>query len=167
MQPRADRRIGDVTLTIVRPMLGVWRSEIDDYIRAHALQFREDETNRSLANTRSRMRYEIIPAIENALGRDVRKSIWKAAQIFQAQQEFIRDLLPAPSLELSVVELRAMPASRRSFVIFDWLVKNGISDVGYDLVQRVCSLIDDPRRSKVNLPRGRFARRRAKRLFLE
>ena len=48
-------------LEIVRPLLGVWRSEIDDYVAEHRLKFREDATNEELDARRNRMRHKIIP----------------------------------------------------------------------------------------------------------
>ena len=41
-------RIGKTQLTILRPLLGVWRKRIDAYVREHGLQFREDATNAPL-----------------------------------------------------------------------------------------------------------------------
>ena len=40
MREVSTRHIGAVDLTIVRPLLSVWRSEIDAYVRAHWLKFR-------------------------------------------------------------------------------------------------------------------------------
>src|SRR4029077_16897466 len=48
MQEISTRRIDGVDLTIVRPLLCVWRKEIEDYIRKHQLRFREDATNKNL-----------------------------------------------------------------------------------------------------------------------
>src|SRR5262249_34979050 len=48
MREISARRIGDVRLTIIRPFLGIWRSEINSYIREHQLKFREDASNKSL-----------------------------------------------------------------------------------------------------------------------
>jgi len=57
----SKRRVEDVDLTIVRPFLGVWRSEIDNYVRKHRLKFREDASNKHLAPLRNRIRRRIIP----------------------------------------------------------------------------------------------------------
>src|SRR5947209_5480599 len=42
------RRVDDVDLTIVRPLLAVWRNEINNYVRKHRLKFREDASNKDL-----------------------------------------------------------------------------------------------------------------------
>src|SRR5262249_41602341 len=57
MREVSTRRIDDVELTMVRPFLCVWRKEIDDYVRAHELRFREDATNKNLTAMRNRIRH--------------------------------------------------------------------------------------------------------------
>src|SRR5437763_13827829 len=61
MREVSMRRIEDVDLTIVRPLLGVWRDEIDRYVRQHRLKFREDASNKNLAPLRNRFRRRVIP----------------------------------------------------------------------------------------------------------
>src|SRR5256714_8754002 len=43
------RRVDDVDLTIVRPLLGIWSVEIDNYVSKNRLKFREVDSNRDLA----------------------------------------------------------------------------------------------------------------------
>src|ERR1043166_4727614 len=68
----ASRRIEDVDLTIVRPLLGVWRSGIDSYVRKHRLKFREDASNKNLTPLRNRIRRRIIPYLEKTIERNIR-----------------------------------------------------------------------------------------------
>lgn len=49
---------------IVRPMLGVRRSEIEAYLRELGQDWREDSSNRSLEFTRNRLRHELLPLLE-------------------------------------------------------------------------------------------------------
>jgi hypothetical protein len=49
-----------------------------------------------------------------------------------------------------------------------WLRTQNISEVGFDVIERVRSLADrDAPIAKVNLPGGRHARRRTGKIFLE
>src|SRR6266496_5233731 len=77
MREVSTRRIGDVDLTIVRPLLSVWRDEIDSYVRESRLKFREDASNKNLAPLRNRVRHRVIPYLENTLGRKIRQNIWR------------------------------------------------------------------------------------------
>src|SRR5213595_3251323 len=42
MREASTRRVDNVDLTIVRPLLSTWRDQIDIYVREHQLKFRED-----------------------------------------------------------------------------------------------------------------------------
>ncbi|HJA02724.1 MAG TPA: tRNA lysidine(34) synthetase TilS [Candidatus Gallimonas gallistercoris] len=52
---------------LLRPLLGVTRARIDEYIQENALLFREDETNADVAFSRNRIRHEVLPALERAV----------------------------------------------------------------------------------------------------
>jgi len=49
---------------VIRPLLGVWREEIEDYIETHQLEFRVDASNDETEYTRNRVRHELIPTLE-------------------------------------------------------------------------------------------------------
>ena len=180
MREVSKRRVGDVDLTVVRPFLGVWRNEIDRYVRKHRLKFREDASNKNLAPLRNRTRRRIIPYLEKTLGRNIRQSIWRAAVIAAEEEDWIEDQLPnatdaelragASSAEaaLSVAELRDLPIALQRREILKWLRTWKITNVGFDLVESVRSLLDhESRVAKVNLPQDRHVRRRAGKIFIE
>jgi tRNA(Ile)-lysidine synthase len=50
-------------LWLVRPLLGVTRTEVEDYVAAHDLPVVRDPTNLDLAYRRSRMRHELLPLL--------------------------------------------------------------------------------------------------------
>jgi tRNA(Ile)-lysidine synthase len=168
MRTETTREIGGLSLQVVRPLLGVWRAEIDEYIAAHKLKFREDATNAGLGNTRSKMRHQVIPMIEQTLGREVRRAVWKTAEILRAQSDFLQSSIGIPGDELSVPELRALPDALQEVLLREWLKLKAVPDIGYELIQSIRGLLaTDSARAKVNLPGGRHVRRRAKKLFVE
>src|SRR5438874_6457731 len=169
MREVSKRRIGDVDLTIVRPFLGVWRSQIDDYVRKHRLKFREDASNKNLAPLRNRIRRQIIPYLEKTLGRNIRQSIWRAAVIAAEEENWIEDQLPdATDVDLSVAKLRDLPVALQRREILKWLRARKIANVGFDVVEDVRSLLGyDAPVAKVNLPQDRHVRRRAGKIFIE
>jgi len=176
----STRRIDDVELTIVRPFLPVWRKEIDSYVREHRLRFREDATNKNLNPLRNRVRHRVIPYLEKMLGRNIRLTISRAATIAGEDEAWMDNQLPdstdadspaaaAPAeAALSVAKLRALPIALQRRAILKWLRAQKISELGFDVIERVRSLADrDARVAKVNLPKDRHVRRRAGRIFLE
>ncbi len=155
-------------LEVARPLLSVWREEIDRYIVAHELDFREDDSNADVRFTRNRLRLEIIPAISAAFGRDVRRANWRAAEILRREDDFIASLPAAEddAEELSVADLRDSPVAVQRRTILHWLKARGIPHAGFDEVEAVRDLLA-MRVAKVNLPAGWHARRNRGRIFLE
>ena len=169
MREISTRQIDDLHLTIVRPFLFVWRKEIDSYVRDHQLRFREDATNEDLTSVRNRIRHRIIPYLEKMHGRSIRQNIWRTAIIAADEEKWIEsELRNSTRADLSVVKLRALPIALQRRAILKWLRARNISNVGFDVIERVRSLADgDMRIAKVNLPEKRHAGRRAGKIFIE
>lgn len=156
-------------LEIVRPLLGVWREEIDAYVAAHGLEFCDDPSNADRRHTRNRVRHEIVPLLAEAFGRDVRGALLRSAEILREEDAFLGalpEMAMAGERELSVKELRAVPVAIQRRVLLAWLRGGGVAEIGFEEVERVRALLAG-RVAKVNLPGGLHARRRAGRVFVE
>ncbi|HEX4641176.1 MAG TPA: tRNA lysidine(34) synthetase TilS [Chthoniobacterales bacterium] len=162
-------RVGPIELTIARPLLGVWRSEIDDYVHNHRLHFREDASNRDLTPRRNRVRHRLIPNLEKIFGRDVRRNIWRAAMIAAEENAWMDEMIGSEvEAELSVRKLTTESMAGQRRILQRWLRRGDVPDVGYDLIERVRALLDPARGvAKTNLPGARHVRRRAGKLFIE
>src|SRR3989475_1612223 len=169
MRDVSTRRVDNVDLAIVRPLLSVWRTEINDYVREHRLKFREDASNKNLAPMRNRIRNRIIPYLEKILGRNIRQNIWRTAIIAAEEESWIDNELPdSTNPYLSVPRLRALPVALQRRAILKWLRAQNISEVGFDVVERVRLLADrEAAFAKVNVPRDQHVRRRAGKIFIE
>jgi len=168
IRPRSRRRIENVELEIIRPLLSVWRGSIDRYLHEKRLAFREDASNADVAMLRNRIRRRVIPYLEKNLGRNVRQSIWRTAIILGEEEDFIADAVPEPKAELAVKALREMPAALQRRTVRQWLKQAGAADVGFDVIERVRALLPTgAATAKTNLSGGRYVRRRAGKLFLE
>ncbi|HWY40167.1 MAG TPA: tRNA lysidine(34) synthetase TilS [Chthoniobacterales bacterium] len=165
----STRRVGGVDLKIVRPFLGIWRSEINEYVRAHGLKYREDASNKDLAPLRNRLRHQVIPYLEKALDRNIRQSIWRAAMIAIEEDIWIENQLPnSTGIEFPVAKIRDLPIALQRRQILNWLRAQNITNAGFDVVESIRALVEpNSRVAKVNLPRGRHVRRRAKKIFVE
>ena len=173
MAADSERRAGRRTLRIVRPLLGVWRAEIDAYLAERGLEWREDATNTDPAHgTRNALRHEALPLLERVMGRDVRRALWRTADLLGAEEAWLAAMLAeegAPAPELPAKSLAAQPLARQRRLLRAWLAARGVTGVGYEEVERVRALLDvaagGP--AKVNLPGDRHARRRGGKLFVE
>jgi tRNA(Ile)-lysidine synthase len=168
MREVTARCIDEVDLTIVRPLLSLWRKEVDAYLWTHHLKFREDASNRDLSALRNRLRHRIIPYLEKTVGRNIRPSIWRTAMIMAEEENFFEELMPRELTELAVAEMRAMPVTMQRRTLREWLHSHEVPDVSFALIERVRALLDLMTGvAKTNLPGNRHARRRAGKIFIE
>ena len=171
MREVSERSINGVTLTIVRPLLGIWRRDIDDYVKGQKLEYRDDATNRDLEPLRNRLRLRALPYLERTLGRNIRQSLWRTAQIAAEEEALLDGLLPAGAKNdgpLDLKQLRKSGVALQRRTLREWLREQGISNVGFEVVERVRALVDvENGLAKTNLPGNRHARRRVGKLFIE
>ena len=108
-------------LQLVRPLLDVSRSEIEDWLAAQQQEFRTDATNAEPAYTRNRIRHELLPLLERDFNPQVRRALLnlasQAAEVTDWLREQAERLLPevlldrAPStLRMQCDRLRVEPA---------------------------------------------------------
>src|SRR6266576_2509728 len=74
--------------SIVRPLLGVRRKELEAYLIAEGQRWREDSSNRDLRHARNRVRHGILPRLERNLNPAVREILAETAEIARAEEEY-------------------------------------------------------------------------------
>jgi tRNA(Ile)-lysidine synthase len=75
------------SVTLIRPLLAVRRSEVLRYLAAIGQDYRSDKTNADLRFTRNRLRHELLPTIRKRYNQEVDEALLRlAAQAGEAQQ---------------------------------------------------------------------------------
>lgn len=158
-------------LRLLRPLLGVWREEIDAYVQTHRLPYREDASNAEAGPIRNRLRATVLPLLDRELGRSVRPALWRAADILAAENAWVETLLdsePAPGAHLPAAGLRGQPVARQRRLVRRWLTTQDAPAVGFEEIDLILSLLDGERGpAKINLPGGWHARRRRSVIWLQ
>lgn len=172
MQFETPLQVGRRRLTLLRPLLGVRREEIDAFVEEGRIAYRDDASNLEPFATRNRLRHEGIPLLEEIMDRDVVPGLLRAADLAREQEEIVDQLLDHlqlldPQGRLFLPKLRDLPEALQRRVLFDYLRDRKVRDVSADLVGRCLAVLDPEAPAKVNLPGGRFLRRRASRLFVD
>jgi tRNA(Ile)-lysidine synthase len=75
-------------LSIVRPLLGSRRKQLEEYLTALGQAWREDGSNRDLRFARNRVRHGILPRLERALNPAVREALAETAEIARGEEEY-------------------------------------------------------------------------------
>jgi len=71
---------------IFRPLLGVWREELEEYARAFGLRWRDDSTNEDRAFARNAVRHVLLPEAER-IAPGARRALVRLGRIASAEEE--------------------------------------------------------------------------------
>lgn len=176
MQVRTEWRQARQRLEVWRPLLGCTREDLRRYLQASKRSWREDCSNVSLDPVRNRLRLELLPQLSALLGREVRGPILRLAGILREEDAWMDSLLPTRPPELSLRDLRELPAVLQRRQLLYWLreqlakgeemLQAGL-DLGWQEVEAARQMLAVGGPAKINLPRGWHLRRRAGVLFLQ
>ncbi len=78
----------DAAIPLVRPLLGVYRSEVLQYCLKHGLQPVEDQTNQDVTYFRNRLRHELIPALET-YNPQIKPALLRMSSTLAADEEIL------------------------------------------------------------------------------
>ena len=84
-----SKRFLDEGITLIRPMLGVGREEIERYCRDKEIIPRLDETNLNTDFTRNRIRLELLPLLEQKFNPRVRHGLQRLSHLLTLDRDFL------------------------------------------------------------------------------
>lgn len=83
-----SRPLGECT--IIRPLLGIWRKDLVEYLQAHRLAFRQDATNDDPRFVRNRIRHGLLPLLERAYNPQIKPLLSQLAEQCRTDLEFLQ-----------------------------------------------------------------------------
>lgn len=157
--------------SIVRPLLGTRRKELEPYLLGLGQSWREDLSNRDLRHMRNRVRRGILPRLERYLNPAVREALAETAEIARAEEEYwekeVARLLPSvwQAAALSLPGLADLPLALRRRVIRAASESLGLR-LDFQHVEEILALCSEGPKFTV-LPSGWTVSRRKGRLQFE
>jgi tRNA(Ile)-lysidine synthase len=115
---------------LLRPLLNVKRSELEDYAREHDLSWVEDDSNLDVSYPRNFLRHQIFPVLEQRFPA-YRKTLARSAQHFAEAAELLDELAAQDALSaitedrLSVASLRLLSSARGKNLLRYFLAARG------------------------------------------
>ena len=94
MRASSEIKIKNGRLELLRPLLRVWRTEINTYLDERGFRFREDGSNASDDFLRNRIRANLVPCLKKTFRRDVTRAVARVATL-AADESDLMDALVA------------------------------------------------------------------------
>jgi tRNA(Ile)-lysidine synthase len=83
----------------IRPMLGIWRSEIIEYLNALNQGWREDLSNESRKYLRNEIRHDLVPVLQKIGGPGTKERILNLAGLFGTSYKIAREAVLSDAVE--------------------------------------------------------------------
>ncbi len=97
---------------IVRPLLCLERGEIEAYLEARGLVYKQDSTNDTDDYTRNRIRHHIIPYAQQNIAEGCVANMCRAADIFAEEEGYLQEQTNA-ARQVCVMRNRSIAATRQ------------------------------------------------------
>lgn len=146
-------------MTIVRPLLGIPKVELLEYLADCGFGFRIDRTNENPAYLRNWLRHELFPAVEKRLDSNIRQRLAAQAQILRGEDEWL-EKTAAERLSrigrtngLDRWKLAAEPVALQRRMLRQWIAsfRGSLRGVGADHIQQLIEF------AASDTPQGRLA----------
>jgi tRNA(Ile)-lysidine synthase len=134
----------DTRLTLVRPLLGVTKSDLVAHALAAGIIWREDASNRSGDHLRNRLRNELLPLLRNKYQPALDATVLRAMEMVGAEAKFVetvarqwcqsRRTRPVGRKSGAGEAFTALPLAVQRKVIQRDLIRNGL-EPDFDLVE--------------------------------
>jgi tRNA(Ile)-lysidine synthase len=76
-------------MSVIRPLIEISRSEVEDFIRLNKLEFRHDSSNDKIVFTRNRIRQELLPYLEKNFNSNIKDVLANMAENLRIENEFL------------------------------------------------------------------------------
>jgi len=176
---RGILEVFDPGIPLVRPLLGVWRAETEDWCGTRGLVARIDPSNRDTVYARNRLRQEVIPLLES-YSPQARHHIWQLAGHLQGDYRILKNLAEEKVLEClqdrgdGYVSFDLAAFSKLDPALQAWVIRlaafqlvKELRDFDTAAVERSLSVIaSTPARWQGDLPGGIRLRVEGDRLYL-
>lgn len=122
-------------IPLIRPMLGVWRTEVINYCNEQGLAPLFDRSNLDQTYFRNRLRHDLLPKLETYNPR-VRQVLWRMAEVLREDEELLIQLSQNAWQDcLSNVEAGLVTLSRERFLRLPLGLKRRVLRIGLDLLR--------------------------------
>lgn len=128
---------------IVRPLLGVPKSQIIDYAKQKKINWCEDPSNRDLSYLRNYIRHKIMPKLSSQQRQELLKNIDKIAKSSRERRELLSKLTKEVRLgqEINRQAFAALPLEIERELIAFWLNDLKVTDVDRKTIERLALTI--------------------------
>ncbi len=176
----ASRKLAGSDVTLIRPLLGVRRNDIEAFCQACGLQWRHDETNANTNFKRNFIRHELLPMLRSGVNHRTDDAVLRLAEAAGEIDEYMSAAAEAV-LRQAVLEqgetfiavdtaaVAAQPPAIRKYVMRLALetLDAPMRMIGLERLSELAELFEPDGLNAVSLPGGWIVRRNGQEVLVE
>lgn len=163
-----QRAFGEHT-KIIRPVLGMKKTDMQEYAALRGLSWREDATNSQTVFRRNKIRNELVPLLEREYSSGIVDVLHRTSQIIMGADDLVREtverVFPSlvveeemqPYIGLTISALRVHKRFLQTELVRRAVQRRFGLALGFDAVDRVLSLLDAEPGIKLDVAKGVMA----------
>jgi tRNA(Ile)-lysidine synthase len=173
------RREEGADAELIRPLLQVWRAEIESYARDNGILYREDASNASTQYLRNKIRIQLLPELAAAYNEGVKAHLVQLAEQAREDDQYLNELAEREylricqtdadgsiSADVRLLGVIPLPLQRRVITLILYYLRGHTSQWEQVHIESIGSLLTNRYPSaELHLPHGIVARRVYDRLF--
>jgi tRNA(Ile)-lysidine synthase len=150
-------------LVVIRPLLGVSRAEIEEYLNEKDLTFRLDRSNQDLSFLRNWIRLKLIPQLKEKMDRNLPARLAQQAELIREEDDLLNALAHTAINEIRTAEgmnreslLKHSKAMQRRLLRL-WIesTRGHLRGLDFQHVEALLDLIaDGPPQGRLSIPGG-------------
>lgn len=158
---------------IIRPLLNVWRSEIEKFLFERNINYRTDRTNLIAEGSRNILRLEILPLIQKNINPSVKEVILRCSSLIREDELYFKELTESAFMDCiegyknfdidqdNEIKLSIEKLKELSHPILTRLIKYALSKVGVVVdiervhVNSIIELMYSQSGASLDLPRSK------------
>ena len=148
---------------VIRPLLGVSRTEIEEYLNEKHLTFRLDRSNQDLSFLRNWIRLKLIPQLKEKMDRNLPSRLAQQAELIREEDDLLDALAHAAINEIRTAEgmnrgslLKHSKAMQRRLLRL-WIeaTRGHLRGLDFQHIEALLDLIaDGPPQGRLSIPGG-------------
>ena len=148
---------------VIRPLLGVSRTEIEEYLNERHLTFRLDRSNQDLSFLRNWIRLKLIPQLKEKMDRNLPSRLAQQAELIREEDDLLDALANAAINEIRTAEgmnrgslLKHSKAMQRRLLRL-WIeaTRGHLRGLDFQHIEALLDLIaDGPPQGRLSIPGG-------------
>ena len=148
---------------IIRPLLGVERKEIENYLEQKGIEYLTDSTNLSLDYTRNKIRHQVLPVLVHDINEQTVSHIARTAGMLLEADNYLDELAGKLKEEYVREEKGRIRVSKELFqereILQQYVLRRtlgelagGLKDIGADHIKSLMDLAKSGPGKRVSLP---------------